>query len=233
MFQYTWRNTSQLEVPYLQCSGRICTTHPWLSPSQQHYITAAFHRSAEYYVKRASKFHCECLKFPSCIMCMYVHMLQWFPLPFIVQLFYRVRMYMCRYERIFGYGYCSTGGPVTTEEFVSQMDLKTGQKVLDIGCGTGGGDFYMVSYIRTYAVGPLLSLHNVHTYSCDSLIENTRFLASRHVCPMCTVHCKKIGNPASFSTTNVDRLKSHNCVLFTARFHLRIYTSDIQFPHFL
>lgn len=54
-----------------------------------------------------------------------------------------------RYEKIFGPGFVSTGGKETTENFVSRMNLKEGEKVLDVGCGIGGGDFYMA---KKYAV---------------------------------------------------------------------------------
>lgn len=42
-----------------------------------------------------------------------------------------------RYELIFGKTYVSTGGQGTTEEFVNQLKLKNGDKVLDVGCGIG------------------------------------------------------------------------------------------------
>lgn len=48
-----------------------------------------------------------------------------------------------RYEKIFGDGYITTGGHETTEEFIKQLDLKPNQRVLDVGCGIGGSDFYM------------------------------------------------------------------------------------------
>merc|ERR1712137_219120 len=54
-----------------------------------------------------------------------------------------------RYERIFGKTFVSTGGAETTEEFCQKLDLQSGQRVLDVGCGTGGSAFYMA---RKYGV---------------------------------------------------------------------------------
>uniref|UniRef100_A0A672Z467 phosphoethanolamine N-methyltransferase n=1 Tax=Sphaeramia orbicularis TaxID=375764 RepID=A0A672Z467_9TELE len=62
-----------------------------------------------------------------------------------------------RYEKMFGAGYVSTGGPVTTKEFVSLLNLKPGQKVLDVGCGIGGGDFYMAKTFGVEVLGMDLS----------------------------------------------------------------------------
>ena len=45
-----------------------------------------------------------------------------------------------RYEKIFGSGFVSTGGIDTTTEFLKKLNLKPGQKVLDVGCGIGGGN---------------------------------------------------------------------------------------------
>ncbi|XP_053576004.1 uncharacterized protein LOC128665812 [Bombina bombina] len=54
-----------------------------------------------------------------------------------------------RYEKIFGQGFVSTGGLETTKEFISMLNLLSGQRVIDVGCGIGGGDFYMA---KTYGV---------------------------------------------------------------------------------
>ncbi|KAB2090089.1 hypothetical protein ES319_A03G103200v1 [Gossypium barbadense] len=66
-----------------------------------------------------------------------------------------------RYERIFGPGYVSTGGIETTKEFVGKLDLKPGQKVLDVGCGIGGGDIYMAEEFDVHVVGNDLSVNMI------------------------------------------------------------------------
>ncbi|XP_062118017.1 phosphoethanolamine N-methyltransferase 2 [Humulus lupulus] len=66
-----------------------------------------------------------------------------------------------RYERVFGPGYVSTGGFETTREFVEKLDLKPGQRVLDVGCGIGGGDFYMAENFDVEVVGIDLSVNMI------------------------------------------------------------------------
>ncbi|CAF0810541.1 unnamed protein product [Rotaria sordida] len=65
------------------------------------------------------------------------------------------------YERIFGSGFVSTGGPDTTKEFVESFNLKSDQHVLDVGCGIGGGDFYMAETYGCSVIGVDLSTNMV------------------------------------------------------------------------
>ncbi|CAO2838038.1 unnamed protein product [Amaranthus hypochondriacus] len=65
------------------------------------------------------------------------------------------------YERVFGPGYVSPRGIETTREFVSKLDLKPGQKVLDVGCGIGGVDFYMEENFNVEVVGIDLSINMI------------------------------------------------------------------------
>lgn len=66
-----------------------------------------------------------------------------------------------RYERIFGPGYVSTGGVETTKEFVARLGLQPGERVLDVGCGIGGGDFLMAEQHGVYVHGIDLSVNMV------------------------------------------------------------------------
>ncbi|PON79129.1 S-adenosyl-L-methionine-dependent methyltransferase [Trema orientale] len=58
-----------------------------------------------------------------------------------------------RYERVFGHE--------TTKEFVEKLELKPGQKVLDVGCGIGGGDFCMAENFGVEVVGIDLSINMI------------------------------------------------------------------------
>jgi phosphoethanolamine N-methyltransferase len=54
-----------------------------------------------------------------------------------------------RYEKIFGDGYISTGGPETTDDLCARLGdaLRPGVKVLDVGSGIGGAALHLA---RTY-----------------------------------------------------------------------------------
>lgn len=66
-----------------------------------------------------------------------------------------------RYERIFGDGFVSTGGIETTTKFLAELNLKPGMKVLDVGCGIGGGDFLMSEKYGVEVLGIDLSSNMV------------------------------------------------------------------------
>ncbi|TDH69061.1 hypothetical protein CCR75_004913 [Bremia lactucae] len=77
-----------------------------------------------------------------------------------------------RYEKIFGHGYISTGGQTTTTEFVQKLHLQPGERVLDVGCGIGGGDFYMAREFSVSVVGIDLSTNMVHRALETSMSES-------------------------------------------------------------
>ncbi|XP_066574847.1 phosphoethanolamine methyltransferase isoform X2 [Amia ocellicauda] len=77
-----------------------------------------------------------------------------------------------RYEKIFGQGYVSTGGPSTTKEFVDLLNLSPGQRVLDVGCGIGGGDFYMARKFGVEVLGMDLSSNMVEIAMERAVKEN-------------------------------------------------------------
>jgi phosphoethanolamine N-methyltransferase len=60
-----------------------------------------------------------------------------------------------RYEKIFGDGYISTGGPETTDYLVSKLGdvLKPGVRVLDVGSGIGGAAFHLAKNFGAHVTG--------------------------------------------------------------------------------
>ena len=47
------------------------------------------------------------------------------------------------------------------QEFVERLGLKPGQRVLDVGCGIGGGDFFMAQKYGVFVHGVDLSVNMV------------------------------------------------------------------------
>jgi phosphoethanolamine N-methyltransferase len=60
-----------------------------------------------------------------------------------------------RYEKIFGHGYISTGGPETTDYLVAKLGpaLKPGVRVLDVGSGIGGAAFHLAKNFGAHVTG--------------------------------------------------------------------------------
>ena len=65
------------------------------------------------------------------------------------------------YEQIFGQDFVSTGGLATTQELAGLLDLKPGERVLDVGSGTGGSAFYMARQFGAFVEGVDLSRNMV------------------------------------------------------------------------
>ncbi|XP_018408389.1 PREDICTED: phosphomethylethanolamine N-methyltransferase-like [Nanorana parkeri] len=78
-----------------------------------------------------------------------------------------------RYEKIFGDGFVSTGGLETTKEFISMLNLAPGQRVVDVGCGIGGGDFYMAKTYGVEVLGMDLSSNMVEIAMERAIKEKT------------------------------------------------------------
>lgn len=64
-----------------------------------------------------------------------------------------------KYEECFGEGFMSAGGIDTAIEFINlgNFDKKAGIKVLDVGCGIGGSDFYLAEEYGATVLGLDLS----------------------------------------------------------------------------
>ena len=96
------------------------------------------------------------------------------------------------YEAVFGDGYVSTGGAQTTTAFLATLDLQPGQKVLDIGCGIGGGDFLMADEYGVEVLGIDLSKNMVNI-----ALERSQGLKSS--CMFTVADCTKVEyEPGSF-----------------------------------
>ncbi|CAE1299388.1 E2.1.1.103 [Acanthosepion pharaonis] len=66
-----------------------------------------------------------------------------------------------RYEKVFGRCFVSTGGLDTTKKFVAKLNIKPGEKVLDVGCGIGGSAFHMAQIYGAEVVGIDLSTNMI------------------------------------------------------------------------
>lgn len=98
-----------------------------------------------------------------------------------------------RYERIFGHTWVSTGGETTTKDFLVKLNLEPGQKVLDVGCGTGGSAFFMARY------------YGVHVHAVDlstNMIDIAKDRLSRET--------EDIQNKVSFEVVDITKVHYDN-----------------------
>jgi phosphoethanolamine N-methyltransferase len=60
-----------------------------------------------------------------------------------------------RYEKVFGGGYISTGGPETTDYLCTKLgsQLRPGARVLDVGSGIGGAAFHLARQYGAKVIG--------------------------------------------------------------------------------
>ena len=66
-----------------------------------------------------------------------------------------------KYEKLFGKDFVSPGGARVNGEFVAKLDLKKGEKVLDIGCGLGGNSFQMAEGFGAHVHGIDLAVNMI------------------------------------------------------------------------
>lgn len=92
-----------------------------------------------------------------------------------------------RYEKIFGKGYLAPGGQDTTTEFVEKLNLKQSDRVLDVGCGIGGGNFYMAREFGASVVGIDLSTNVIlKAFENSMKPENEKLDVEFEVCDATT-----------------------------------------------
>ncbi|XP_035213418.1 phosphoethanolamine N-methyltransferase-like isoform X2 [Stegodyphus dumicola] len=110
-----------------------------------------------------------------------------------------------RYEWIFGKTFLSTGGLTTTKKYVALLDLKEGQKVLDVGCGLGGHSFYMAENYGVEVLGVDLSV-NMMTVATEHLSERPH-LANKVKFVICDI------TRATYDSASFDAIYSRDTLL--------------------
>lgn len=68
---------------------------------------------------------------------------------------------IAKYEAIYGRNFISPGGLTTAQAFTALLDLQPGLRVLDVGCGLGGGAFYMAQHYGVTVQGIDLSVNMI------------------------------------------------------------------------
>ncbi|HEY5700459.1 MAG TPA: methyltransferase domain-containing protein [Gammaproteobacteria bacterium] len=86
-----------------------------------------------------------------------------------------------KYERVYGRDFVSPGGIDTAREFIQRLDLRSGMRVLDAGCGLGGAAFLMAQEFGASVTGVDLSANMIRRADarCRSLGLGDRVSFSR------------------------------------------------------
>lgn len=101
----------------------------------------------------------------------------------------------------------------TTEEFVERLDLKAGSQVLDVGCGIGGGDFYMAEKYNVEVVGIDLSVNMIS-------IALERAIGLKCACQFEVADCTK----RVFPKESFDVVYSRDTIL-----HIQVHIFPLRF----
>lgn len=85
--------------------------------------------------------------------------------------------FIFRLEWIFGHTFVSTGGEATTRHFCGRFGLRHNQRVLDVGCGTGGSAFFMARHYGVEIHGVDISTNMINIAierlgQCESRLKN-------------------------------------------------------------
>lgn len=82
-------------------------------------------------------------------------------------------------ESIYGTGYQSTNGEEFSGQMLQKMEARQGDRVLDLGCGTGGSAQYLAKTYNADVVGVDLSQANIdlcRQRAADAAIENLAYV---------------------------------------------------------